>query len=110
MLDKARYPWLWLAIKQAELFVENNIAYTTCLVTGDSPRYIMNHAYCCLVNSNHLMALELLPKDEKENVWETAKEIAAGRLNKAKTVELSKALYCLEYILNLKEWNGMPIN
>lgn len=110
MLDKTRYPWLWLAIKQAELFTENNIAYSSTLVTGESTRYIMNSAYRGLVNGNHLVPLELLPKDEKENVWETAKEISAGRLNKAKTIELSKALYCLEYILNLKEWNGMPIN
>lgn len=102
--------WMDLAIRQSKLFIEDNVNYMSALVTCPSIRNIWVSAYDALVRLNHLGPLEGLPTSEKNNVWETAKEIAAGRLNNTKTIELSKALYCLEYILNLKEWNGMPLS
>lgn len=102
--------WMDLAIKQAKLFTEDNINYTNALVTCESIRNIWVSAYRGLVRLNYLGPLEGLPTDEKNNVWETAKDIAANRLNLSKTIELCKSLYCLEYVLNLKECNGMMIN
>ena len=102
--------WMDLAIKQSRLFSEDNVNYTNALVTCDSIRNIWVCAYKGLVRIHYLGPLEGLSVSEKNNVWETAKEISAGRLNNAETIQLSKALYCLEYVLNLKEWNGTPIN
>lgn len=102
--------WMDLAIKQSKLFIEDNVNYSNAIVNCDSIRYIWVCAYNALVRLHLLGPLEGLPTSEKNNVWETAKEISAGRVNLPKTIELSKALYCLEYVLNLKEWNGTPIN
>src|ERR1043166_4703677 len=95
--------WMDLAIKQSRLFMEDNVNYMNALVTCDSIRNVWVCAYDGLVRLHYLGPVEGLPISEKNNVWETAKEIAADRLNLSKTIELSKSIYCLEYVLNLKE-------
>jgi len=110
MLDKKKYTWVWLAVEQSKVFAENNVPYMDAMVNGDSIRYIWQVCYSYFINTKQLPPLESLPVEDKTHVWETAKEIAAGRLNNKKTIELSKSLYCLEYVLNLTEWNGIPLN
>lgn len=110
MLDKCKYTWVWLAVEQSKVFIDNNVSYTEALVNATSIRYIWQVCYSYFVNTKQLPPLERISVEDKTHVWETAKEIAAGRLNNKKTIELSKALYCLEYVLNLKEWNGTPLN
>lgn len=86
---------------QAGLFQNDHLTYMELLVKADITRHIMIYAYRWLVENKKLDLIESLPEDKKVNLWETAKEFAKDRLTKAKMIELSKALFTLEYFLNL---------
>lgn len=85
--------------KQAGLFENNNQVYIDCLVKFDSPRHILTLAYSALVASKQIKPIESLPIEEKNQLWGLTKEFAAGKMEKDKTLELSKALYTLEFYL-----------
>lgn len=85
---------------QVELFHENNEAYMSCLVTCDSTREVMHEVYNMLVRKDFIDPVEKLTTDEKQNLWTLTKEYAAGRIDKARMVMLSKSLIALEYLLN----------
>jgi hypothetical protein len=84
---------------QAGLFENNNQVYIDCLVKFESPRHILTLAYSALVASKQIKSIESLPIEEKNKLWALTKEFAAGKLEKNKTLELSKALYTLEFYL-----------
>jgi len=91
---------LELAKKLASMFDSNNEAFMNCLVTGEAMRKIMSEAYKILVFKNIIPKIELLPIEDKNNIWERTKEFAAKRLSNVECIELSKGLYALEYFLN----------
>lgn len=93
--------WIDLGKKQAALFMQDNVTYIEILVTGDCSRAILHTCYNILVRQNNLIPIEQLPPTEKTNLWESGKEFANGRLDEKKGIELVKALYALEYLLNL---------
>jgi len=90
---------LELGKKQAELFISNNLVYADCLVKFDSCRSIMNTCYRILVNSNEIVPIEEIKKEDKLNIWDTAKELSKDRLDRNQLIELVKALVTLEYFL-----------
>lgn len=90
-----------IVIRQSQLFTENNTGYCNALVTCGSIRKLWTVAYKCLVGLKKISPIENLTIEEKTTIWETAKDIAADRLNKQDMIELCQSLYTLEYILNL---------
>lgn len=89
-----------LGKKQVDMFSSNHLTYMNCIVTCEGMRNIMMTVYKSLVHSKRLIALEEMPQDHKLQVWETAKEISNGRMDKKGTIQLSKILYTIEYYLN----------
>lgn len=94
--------FLELARKQVFLFELDNVSYMRTLVNAQSIRNIMIGGYNSLLVGNKLTPIESLPPEQKTTMWETAKEIAVGKLDTEKLIELCKALCCLEYMLNNK--------
>jgi len=89
-----------LGRKQMELFLNDNLLYMECLVKFDTPRKILNQSYRSLISRNIIPAIETFPVEQKKDLWETAKEYSAQRLDQQKTIELAKALITIEYFLN----------
>ncbi len=90
-----------LGQKQAQLFLANNVAYCEVLVTCACPRHILLSAYSQLVRLQIIAPIEDLRQEEKENAWQTAKDIAQGRLGRKDLIEVVQALLTIEYFLNL---------
>lgn len=88
-----------LGYKQAAVCRENPEVYLNLLVTAPSQRTVLFSVYNALRMCGRLKALELLPEDERREIWDEAKRLAAGRLPKDKLVLLSKCLYTLNYLL-----------
>jgi len=93
---------LILAQKQTQLFTADNIAYSEILVTCYVPRHLLVCAYRCLVRTRRLIAIEQLSQAQKEEAWQTAKDIARGRLSRSNLVEVVQALLALEYFLSME--------
>lgn len=91
-----------LAKKQLFLFELDNVSYMRALVRGEAMREIMRDGYATLVYQKKLTAIENLPIEEKNILWLTAKDFAKDTLPKEKIVDLCKAFYCLEFLINEK--------
>lgn len=94
-----RDSFIELGRKQSEIFEQNNQVYIDCLIKFDSMRHILITAYVSLIYAKKIIAIEHLPLEEKNQLWGLTKEFASGKLEKSKTIELSKALYTLEFYL-----------
>jgi dihydrodipicolinate synthase/N-acetylneuraminate lyase len=71
-----------------------------CLVKGTSMRNILLLSYKSLLYIGKVSAIECLSKEEKDELWEFTKEIAAGRItNNEDAKDLSRALYILNYLM-----------
>lgn len=92
--------YLEIGKAQVELFYQNNLDYINSLVTCDSIRGLMNSIYNFLTDTKKIEKIETLELEYRQSLWDQTKEYAAGRLDKKKAIELSKALYTLEYLLN----------
>ena len=90
-----------LARKEAESFKSNSVAYCEVLVTCTAQRNILRMAYNLLVHRKKIVAIEDMALADKTTAYDTAKDIAKGRLGRAGLVELVKALIVIEYFLNL---------
>lgn len=97
----ASHDMLDLGRKQAQLFLSDNLTYCEFLVCCDCPRAILVMAYFRLVKERKLTAIEDMLLSEKETAWQTAKDIAQGRLGRRPLVEVVKALLVIEYFLKL---------
>lgn len=89
-----------LGRKQTAVFTNDHMAYTNCLCEADSLRRLMENVYTALVLKKLLVRIEDWAQEPKEHLWEQAKDIAAGRLNQTKMIELSRVLATIEYFLN----------
>jgi hypothetical protein len=92
-----------LGRKQAQLFLANNVVYCELLVTCDCPREILVMTYHGLVRREKITPIEDMLQEQKETAWQTAKDIANGRLGRKALVEVVQALLVIEYFLNLIE-------
>lgn len=97
----AKTDMLDLGRKQAQLFTANNVAYVETLVTCYCPRDILLKCYYGLVRRGKVTAIEDMLQHEKESAWETAKDLAKGRLRIKELKDVVRALVAIEYFLNL---------
>lgn len=96
MITLSENMWEVLGGKQMETFELHPEAYFELLVTGLSQRVIMSMFYFVLVKRKQIKPVEMLSETDKKDLWESSKEIAAGRLDNAKCIELSKCLYTIQ--------------
>lgn len=94
--------WINIGKKQTNDFMNNNVGFIEGLITLDVPIKLMLLCYKSLVIKRLIKELELLPIDQKNTIWEQAKEFANDRLNKDQLIDLCRSLYALEYLLNLE--------
>ncbi len=97
-----------LGRKQALIFNDPkksnaNEIYINCLVTCYSIRNLMVSSYKALVSQRALIPIEWMRDEDKNILWESAKEFAKGRLDKKSAIDLCTALYALEFYLNETE-------
>lgn len=97
----AQQNFLDLGQKQAQLFLASNMVYCEVLVTCNCPRQLLVMSYNQLVRQGKLIAIEDLRLQDKEAAWQTAKDIAKGRLGRKALIEVVQALLAIEYFLNL---------
>jgi hypothetical protein len=90
-----------LARKEVESFKANNLAYCEVLVTCTTQRNILRMGYNLLVHRKKIVPIEEMTLAAKTTAYETAKDIAKGRLGRPGLIELVKALIVIEYFLNL---------
>lgn len=93
--------WIEIGKKQAIDFMNNNVAFMEVLITCVVPIKLMLLCYRSLVIKKAIKELESLPVNQKNTIWEQAKEFSNGRLNKDQLIDLCRSLYTLEYLLNL---------
>jgi hypothetical protein len=88
-----------LGYKMAAQCRENPEVFLDLLITAPSQRSILFSAYNSLRMRGKLKAIELLPEEARREIWQSAKDLAKGRLPTDKFVLLSKVLYTLNYLL-----------
>jgi hypothetical protein len=96
MIIESENMWVRLGKLQLNVFGDNPQAYFELLVTGLTQRVILSMFYFVLVRMRRIIPVEELSESDKADLWESAKEIAADRLDKNKTIELSKCLYIIQ--------------
>lgn len=92
-----------LGYKQAELCRQDPETYLELLITAPSQRSILFNVYNSLRTAGRLKMLELLPENERREIWQEAKKLAKGRLPMEKLILLSKCLYTLNHLLQQLE-------
>lgn len=92
-------PFYNLAKEQSELFQKDNIAWMECLITCECTKSIMEIGYNVLVRSKKIDPIEAMLIEEKEKLWESAKEFAKERLNNKELIRVCKGLVTLEFLL-----------
>ena len=98
-MEQTENMWVALGKQQLDIFQQNSEAYFELLVTALTQRTILSMFYFVSVRGKRLMAIELLPESDKRDLWESAKEVAGGRLDHYQTIELSKCLYTIQCFL-----------
>ena len=89
-----------LAVKQAEIFQKDNVAWMGAMVTSSCIKSIMCYAYGGLVRDGKIKPIEDMTLDEKTNLWNQAKEFSNGQLDQSGLVQVAKTLITLEFLLN----------
>jgi hypothetical protein len=88
-----------LGRKQAQLFRDNPEIFLECLIEYPSQRSVLFAIYNSLRMRGEIKTMEALPENERREIWNTAKELAKGRLPVDKMILLSKVLYTLNWLL-----------
>lgn len=89
--------WILFGIKQMDVFDKDNIAFCSCLVSGEGLRKCMIEVYRAILKHGLATAIEELPHHEKEKLWQRALAVCDGKvLNKEQMIDLSKSLYVIE--------------
>jgi hypothetical protein len=84
----------------SDSFEKDHVSFIDFMVKSIPVRWLFFLSYRSLCDYNKIIPIENLPEKNKRALWEQTKEIANGRLNNFRLIELSYALYCLEYYLN----------
>lgn len=91
-----------LTIKLAQVMLDlhdkDSKTFLEILVTGSVHRSIMISIYRLLTNEGALKHLEDLETDAKKKLWDRCHKMIAGRLEKEKCIEFTKAIYTLDLI------------
>lgn len=89
--------------KEAAYFENDNVSYTEEIITLNCRRSIMCWVYSEMKKHKKIVAIELLDKKDKDELWLFTKDICAGKTSdKKRMVEVLKVFYTLEYFLNEK--------
>lgn len=88
---------IFLGNMQVKLFDSNQPEYMDVFCSGEGIRKILCTYYNSLVSENKIDPIEKLEPVYKKELYETAKEIAAGRLDTQGCVQLCKCLHVLSY-------------
>lgn len=92
--------YLEMGKKYAADFEKDNIGFCKGLPGVPVAMQILSSCYEIFVRGNKIKKIEALAKEEKNIMWETAKEIADGRItNNEGMIRLCTCLYALEFIL-----------
>jgi hypothetical protein len=90
-------PWIIFGVKQMDVFDKDNIAFVSCLVSGDGLRKCMIEVYRAIVKFKFVPPIEDVDIREEEKIWLRANAVDENRiLTKEQLIELSKALYVIE--------------
>lgn len=89
-----------MGYKHAKLCNEDSVTYINCLIEGAGMRLVMVTVYNSLVSTKRIKKIQDLPIEEKNTLWVQTKEFTDNKLNLQETINLSKALYAIEYLLN----------
>lgn len=88
----------------ADDFEKDNVAFCNGLTAGKVAMSVLESCYKVLVSKKKIKKIEDLPRNEREIIWNTAKEFANGRLkNNEQMITLCKSIYAVEYFLTLKK-------
>jgi len=95
--------WMGLCMKYRSDFEnqKDQVVWLKAIASSSVARSIMLMSYNFLVYKKVITIMEDLPVDQKENIWETAKDIADGKLMKNELIDFCRCLYGFEYVLNL---------
>lgn len=94
--------WIDVGKEMAADFLasKDNLAYLKCLSVLSVPKQVMLLAYTALHRSKKIPTIEMLPLHDKNKTWETAKQIADGRISSIEQMQdISRCLITLEYLL-----------
>jgi hypothetical protein len=87
--------------KETELFEEDNMKYLDTLTWSGLRRGIMVWVYNDLSRDKKLTRIEDLDQDTKKQMWNTVREMCAGKTDDKKImIEIAKSFYLIEYFLN----------
>lgn len=85
-------------------FEKNNVGFCKGLPAAKVAMSILESCYNIFLYQKKIKKIEDLPENEKQIIWETAKELSNGRLqNNEQMKTLCRALYSLEYLLSIKK-------
>ena len=88
---------IWLGAMQVKLFESNQPVYMDVFCSGEGVRKILIGYYNSLVKEEKIIPIENLSVEYKTELYETAKEIAANRLDTNGCIQLCKCLQVLTY-------------
>jgi hypothetical protein len=87
--------------KETACFEEHCEEYLENLIVTNCRRKIMCWIYSYVISGKKASRIEDLPKENREQMWLTAKDICKGRVDdKKKMIEICKTLYVIEYFIN----------
>lgn len=91
-----------LGRQEVDMFEGNMSIYIDCYISSTAKKEIMEKYYLRLVSDKIIIKLEDCDVEYKKELWESAKEISAGRLNNNGCIELSKCLHIFSNIEKIR--------
>lgn len=94
--------WIDLGKEMAADFSasKDNLQYLKDLAVLSVPKQVFLLAYNVLHRSKKILTIEFLSPEDKNKTWETAKEIADGRITSNEEMkDICRCLITLEYLL-----------
>lgn len=101
-IAKANTEFMWeLGRKLAREFEYDNVTFTERLVALSGTRGLLVWIYCLLRNYGKITALEKLTQEEKQGMWNLAKDVCQNEHRTTKKMhQVVMAFYAIEYFLN----------
>lgn len=81
-----------------KIWEDNKEVLKETLVTGSMHRGISMTIYKIVTQSKEIPEFEYMDQVEKLKIWEEARRVANGRIDKATCVEVAKAFYILDLL------------
>ena len=98
-MDRINEKVIQMGYEQARACARNPPVYFECLVKFGGHRGSLKTVYNALVAEGLILPIEKAPESLKREIWQMAKEDAAGRLELEKLKILAKCLYAMSYLL-----------